>query len=544
MSSPKLPHGRSPLYQATVEDELLGSQQNMKDDLHELASVIEELPESRRSGIRLHNAHQSVVAHCLQNEQSINFNSQAVSTNATGYQSIYADNVNIRGNVVNKTKHIYVDEDTVVAKWIFSVSILKFEDKQHENTQIASRKGALGAGTCQWLLDSTEFKCWRSGKIKKLWCRGIPGAGKTILTSIIINNLQRGEDFENDNTACIYVYFDYKDQQRQDLTNILSSLLAQLIRIRTVISPEVKNLHNTLKTKGMYPSPEEHLQMLKSQVRSFSKVFIVVDALDECLNDAKASTMDEFLEALRQLPENVHFLFTSRPDISIGSKIEADRSIDIVARDSDLKLYLKNYVKSHDELKHMVEKARKKDKSFLTRFLKAIVTSSQGMFLLAQLHMDSLASTYTLDQLESGIVNLSRTPDEVYKTTLDRISKQDEFKHTLAIRILAWLIFAERPLTITELQHALAVRAGDKVLHESRLVSEKTLTSACAGIVSVDQCTKTVSLAHYTAEKYLRNNTSTLFKEVQSNIAEACLVYLCFDEFSRIPESADVVVER
>ncbi|KAJ7483680.1 hypothetical protein FB451DRAFT_976648, partial [Mycena latifolia] len=41
--------------------------------------------------------------------------------------------------------------------------------------------GALQSGTGEWLLGEAGFQEWESGSGKVLFCRGIPGAGKTIL---------------------------------------------------------------------------------------------------------------------------------------------------------------------------------------------------------------------------------------------------------------------------------------------------------------------------------------------------------------------------
>jgi hypothetical protein len=45
------------------------------------------------------------------------------------------------------------------------------------------------AGTGEWLLNSKEFQEWRNGSSKTLFCPGIPGAGKIILTSIVIKHI-------------------------------------------------------------------------------------------------------------------------------------------------------------------------------------------------------------------------------------------------------------------------------------------------------------------------------------------------------------------
>ena len=184
---------------------------------------------------------------------------------------------------------------------------------------------------------------------------------------------------EPSNEACIYAYFDYKEQESQDLTNLLSSLLAQLIRHRQQVTEDIKELYQGYTDRKMYPSPEEYLRVLKSQVKFFSKVFVVVDALDECLNDPKTNTLDEFLRALRQLPKNVHIMFTSRHDMSIRDRIQPDGELVIHASDSDLRRYLENRINSREQLKTLVDKEVQKDKNFLDNALKAIVARSKGM---------------------------------------------------------------------------------------------------------------------------------------------------------------------
>ena len=86
-------------------------------------------------------------------------------------------------------------------------------------------------GTGQWLLDSAEYQTWLSGGELTLFCPGIPGAGKTFLTSIVINDLQvRCKPDSNIGIACIY--FNYKRQAEQTIENLVASLLRQFIQGR------------------------------------------------------------------------------------------------------------------------------------------------------------------------------------------------------------------------------------------------------------------------------------------------------------------------
>ncbi|CAG7985724.1 unnamed protein product [Penicillium nalgiovense] len=67
--------------------------------------------------------------------------------------------------------------------------VLDWLSRQNYATQQSDFLGRREQGTGQWFLDSSEFKDWISGSKQTLFCPGIPGAGKTILASIVIDEL-------------------------------------------------------------------------------------------------------------------------------------------------------------------------------------------------------------------------------------------------------------------------------------------------------------------------------------------------------------------
>src|SRR5436305_6782182 len=98
-------------------------------------------------------------------------------------------------------------------------------------------------GTGQWLLDSVEFQEWLTQKKQTLFCPGIPGAGKTILTSIVVDYLDK--TFQNDSRAGIaYVYCNFRRQHEQKPEDVLASLLKQLIQEQTFIPERMRMLYN------------------------------------------------------------------------------------------------------------------------------------------------------------------------------------------------------------------------------------------------------------------------------------------------------------
>ncbi|KAH7134220.1 hypothetical protein EDB81DRAFT_887025 [Dactylonectria macrodidyma] len=82
-------------------------------------------------------------------------------------------------------------------------------------------------GTRQWTLNSPEYQSWLSGDQTVLFCPGIPGAGKTVLTSVVINGLLGRLQHVSDNRI-VYIYFNYQLKNEQTATDLIASLMKQL----------------------------------------------------------------------------------------------------------------------------------------------------------------------------------------------------------------------------------------------------------------------------------------------------------------------------
>jgi hypothetical protein len=82
-------------------------------------------------------------------------------------------------------------------------------------------------GTGQWLLNSDEFQVWINQRRRTLFCPGTPGAGKTILTSIVIDDLDTRFQ-SNTSVGIAYIYYNFRQQDEQKAEDLLASLLKQL----------------------------------------------------------------------------------------------------------------------------------------------------------------------------------------------------------------------------------------------------------------------------------------------------------------------------
>jgi Cdc6-like AAA superfamily ATPase len=172
-------------------------------------------------------------------------------------------------------------------------------------------------GTGQWLLNSSEFQKWLNASKQTLFCPGIPGAGKTMITSIVIDDLYT--KFQNDASVGIaYIYFNFRRQQEQKPPDLLASLLKQLVQEQPFMPEHVKSLYERHKDKRTRPSFDEISKALDSIVADYSRVFIIIDALDEYqisdggrerflakLFDLQARTGANLLATSRLIPETV-----------------------------------------------------------------------------------------------------------------------------------------------------------------------------------------------------------------------------------------------
>src|SRR4051812_15093336 len=91
-------------------------------------------------------------------------------------------------------------EDLEILNWLTPIEY----GPQHSDFL---RRRQLGDG--HWLLSSAKHQSWRNTDKQILFCPGIPGAGKTILTSIVIDDLMT--QFSNNSTIGIaYIYCNFK----------------------------------------------------------------------------------------------------------------------------------------------------------------------------------------------------------------------------------------------------------------------------------------------------------------------------------------------
>ena len=249
--------------------------------------------------------------------------------------------------------------------------IQPYDPHQNHNMNLNLRH----PGTGLWLIEGDEFKSWLSCSRARLWYYGIPGAGKTVLASSVI---QEALERTSPNIAVAFFYCDYKNVATQDPRNILGSLACQLalqdeqsyVKLQAFYTK-----HNPPDRPYIGFDHDELRDLLVEMASNFNEVMIIVDALDECGTQTKRVTrLLSSLDGSNDI-DNIKTLFFSRDEQEIREILEGYDPVSIAAKSSDLRLF----VGAEIELRIRNKDLRIKDSSLKEDIMKRLVEGAEGM---------------------------------------------------------------------------------------------------------------------------------------------------------------------
>ncbi|KAF8459802.1 hypothetical protein BDZ91DRAFT_665305 [Kalaharituber pfeilii] len=228
-------------------------------------------------------------------------------------------------------------------------------------------------GTGDWLLDHTLFREWHFGQGNLLFCPGIPGAGKTVFASLIVNHLWTTYE-KDDKIGVGFIYCNYKDREQQTLVNLVGALLSQLASKK--MPKELVKLYEKHGLLQRSRPQRVFIDALASLLHRCSKTFIIVDALDEYADP------QELMGELFRLQQRVtdwgcvlKLLVTSRETGTISKLFKNAAKIEIQAREEDIRTYLRAEFEKNVRLQmHM-----KKEPALILEIIDTIVRKAEGM---------------------------------------------------------------------------------------------------------------------------------------------------------------------
>ncbi|EAU90015.2 ankyrin repeat domain-containing protein 50 [Coprinopsis cinerea okayama7 len=338
-------------------------------------------------------------------------------------------------------------------------------------------------GTLSWFTDRADYQAWKNGAPRIIWGTGIPGAGKTILASRIISDLQQLQAASSMKTCVVFAYCRYSE--RLEVNDILESLVKQFLHTDPSLADLAEHLHKQHSESKTRPTQRELLDLLRQFENKFDVVFYVIDGLDEALVTAQF----DLIQAVRSL--RGQFALTSRPLKNLEDGLPSPKFYSVYARNSDVIILIDGKIALNSGFQRLLERHGYRDE-----LVRQIVDKSRGMFLHAALQIEFVQHCPTLTQLKDALNGLPENLEDLYVQSMKRINEQKKPRADLANHVLLWLVFGREVLPFSDLQHALRLTLPN---YDGEIHKDDLLT-VCCGLVTVEAETDLVRLVHFTAQ--------------------------------------------
>ncbi|KAJ6601324.1 hypothetical protein DFH09DRAFT_560440 [Mycena vulgaris] len=400
------------------------------------------------------------------------------------------------------------------------------------------------SGTCEWLLQHRTYIDWRDGHTSSaiFWVHAPPGAGKSILSSRVIQAIKEEPD------AALAYHFYRFDQMNSgsETLRLLASQLFDAYWSRThAVSEEMY-----LKTQQSVCSLESVEELVTILVKLLPKSYFMLDGLDEEVSMGSESprwseavnTLDFLIALANGFPDRVRLWYSTQYRSRINEKFREYVVFDIQDKvKDDVTLYLS---RANLELRHLEVSDQDRD-----HLLKSLQVRAEGNFLWASLMLKSLKPeevTSLKDMKQFVKDGLPKTLDEYYRRIFDRFETP---QRSLVSKIFALVAFARRPLRMRELREAVGLlqSPNPRSLDPGDMPFPSSLRTLLPPLIEMQEegCTDPddfiCRLFHSTLRDFLSKNPTILQRNDPAAgllvnpdvIATACLLYLAQARYAR-----------
>ena len=309
--------------------------------------------------------------------------------------------------------------------------------------------------TCEWLFKHPNYLEWLNRRHGLLWIKGKPGAGKSTLVRHV---LATDEQAKSGIVVASFFFHARGSVLQKSPLGLFRSLLHQILQqvpelLSTFSSMFEKRCEIDGKIGENWHWHEKDLEgFLKIHVADATKAYrmrIYVDALDECGKTAASNLVDFFTRLLNKVAStsgSLSMCISCRhdPDIALGNGLEVcveDKNHD------DIKIYIQNTIENTVQDKETAEVIRDE-----------IIRRSLGNFQWTVLVLPKAVNLYrngrSLKTIKRRIQIIPSELRELYQELLQGIPDED-LPHSL--RLIQWICFALRPLSLEELRFATIV---------------------------------------------------------------------------------------
>ncbi|EPS37718.1 hypothetical protein H072_8571 [Dactylellina haptotyla CBS 200.50] len=443
---------------------------------------------------------------------------------------------------------------------------------------LAEQLGKCKPGFSHILSDSI-IKGWMKQSSRIIISQGIAGSGKTATTAIFVQKIgEIREQLEDPGFAYIFCRggLEYQQTAAAILANVLKQLISTLRFNMAKFNDTMdalESLYVSYMRRGTAVPLSDVTDLLRSVVIHHKTIFILIDGITEVDDDnMERSNLILGLYSIQQYCDRLHIWITSPPDewrenamLSLGLR---DICLDIGPNNEDIEKYFDYRLKQITPAKGVdIDTAWKLD------FMNKLNENSEITWIKARAALEDYilsktatapivvkeatethhAETESLKNFRRGgsVEELNEIlgtmgPDPVvglYSDALANIRNiQNENLRNCIIDLLAWVTFARRPLTQSELFDIVRFGLDEETL--GKLPHPLKLLPYCSQFIGNDAHEQdSIDLTDYSARKYLERE---LLKDKVAEfvffphlyISNKCIQYMSQPDFRYGPASS------
>ncbi|KAK2015697.1 ankyrin [Colletotrichum eremochloae] len=431
---------------------------------------------------------------------------------------------------------------------------LDFICKIHVGNQHRAITSDKTKGTGEWLSQRKEFREWEdSSSSNVLWLTGKVGAGKSVLTSGIIdrylvNQNNQGDINEADSNvdegfAFFYYSKNNKDVTDDPVTNILRSFLRQLAQVphyANGIFDDLASLCRKMEKTQQAFTPDLCRDKILTLVNALPRTILVLDSLDELEPQHMQEIISFFVNLVNTSERPVKIFVSSRFTTDIYNEVNKANNkptrMDIAAKNQgDIKRFVLERTMRID--------CRWRNEEVRGEVVEKISRDAYGMFRWAFMQIDQLIKYDSPEDVKERLGKLPKGLTAAYDELYAKPGSHDEIYLQRAVK---WVMHSQVPLSTEQLlsavQLGLANEHDDLVpITRTRRLSEQTLENICRYlIVKNDQ--GDWAFPHASVQEYFVEKHSALTNDnARIEVAKLSLLVLIQTyQFSTATESPDL----
>ena len=378
--------------------------------------------------------------------------------------------------------------------------------------------------TCDWILKDSRMRPWieddRGDAV--LWMNGIPGAGKSFLCSLVIENLQSQQHL-----STLYYFCSHKSSTENTCAVMLRTLAIQLLQQNLDMAPLV---HQAYLQRGSNKSSPAMKNLLIKLLPTSKATRIVIDGMDEISHAAQQELIKNLIEIQKSVEPCCKLFVSSRDEPQIQKSLATKNHLNLGGKTVEsIGLFIKNSIKDLQELSPEI------DAELVSLAEKQLHDKAKGMFLYVRLVTDMLKGQISKFEFENAINQLPEGLDEAYGLILSRIESLRPALRQRAFSILYWVCAARRPILLHEVADGIVLHPRQTALNRRTRSNNpnRDIIEFCAPLLEMLK-DGVLDLVHFSAKEYLIHEHSGPFVDLAKahlSIALSCVINLksCLD---------------